>query len=444
MRRILITGIALISALGLWQSCKKDDQLPKGSPVLSVQTDVKTAQFGDSLLFKVNVSDPAVPLSTVKVQLYYTDDLVAETVIRTKENGAYMGKVYIPYFKDVPDGTATLKFVLQNISKTKVEQAYDLVLKRPDFPYLTLVTDNQSYRMEKIAANSYAVTQNFPYAVKGYISAQAVGEQGNPLTFGWENNSVTLGSVNQIPFSNSVSGTYTISFNTFNFGASPFIIAYAVNGSVMSRVNDDNFKAELQMTKGELVTVDGIEGIDEWWMDPDYFKKDDTGKWTFHAVTGKYRVTANFPNKYLIVEAMDGSNLASLKADGTGAIWIIGEGIGKPSVAANQVGWNTDKALCLAPIGNKKYQITVTGNKTIKTDNINFKFFHQKNWGGEFGGTAISTTSDIIFIGDGKNGRDSGNLGLVTGKTLADGKTYVLTVDLTAGIDKAVLTVTPQ
>ncbi|WP_270090718.1 DUF5125 domain-containing protein [Sphingobacterium sp. SYP-B4668] len=444
MRRILITGIALISALGLWQSCKKDDQLPQGSPVLSVQTDVKTAHFGDSLSFKVNVSDPAVPLSTVKVQLYYTDDLVAETVIRTKENGAYMGKVYIPYFKDVPDGTATLKFVLQNISKTKVEQAYDLVLKRPDFPYLTLVTDNQSYRMEKVAANSYAVTQNFPYAVKGYISAQAVGEQGNPLTFGWENNSVALGSVNQIPFSNSVSGTYTISFNTFSFDASPFIIAYAVNGSVMSRVNDDNFKAELQMTKGELVTVDGIEGIDEWWMDPDYFKKDDTGKWTFHAATGKYRVTANFPNKYLIVEAMDGNNLASLKADGTGAIWIIGEGIGKPSVAANQVGWNTDKALCLAPIGNKKYQITVTGNKTIKTDNINFKFFHQKNWGGEFGGTAISTTSDIIFIGDGKNGRDSGNLGLVTGKTIPDGKTYVLTVDLTAGNDKAVLTVTPQ
>ncbi|UZJ65761.1 DUF5121 domain-containing protein [Sphingobacterium sp. KU25419] len=80
---------------------------------------------------------------------------------------------------------------------------------------------------------------------------------------------------------------------------------------------------------------------------------------------------------------MDGANLATLKADGTGAIWIIGEGIGKPNIAANQVGWNTDKALCLVPIGNKKYQITVKAGESIHKDNINFKFFHQKNWGGE-------------------------------------------------------------
>lgn len=76
---------------------------------------------------------------------------------------------------------------------------------------------------------------------------------------------------------------------------------------------------------------------------------------------------------------MNGNNLASLNADSTGAIWIIGEGIGKPKVSSNQVGWNTDKALFMAPIGNKKYLVTITGDMTEYTDYINFKFSIKKD-----------------------------------------------------------------
>ena len=39
-------------------------------------------------------------------------------------------------------------------------------------------------------------------------------------------------------------------------------------------------------------------------------------------------------------------------------------------------------------------------------------------WGGEYKNDALSTTSDLVFIGDGTNGRDAGNLGLVEGKSL--------------------------
>ncbi|WP_286849543.1 DUF5121 domain-containing protein, partial [Sphingobacterium sp. UBA7253] len=161
----------------------------------------------------------------------------------------------------------------------------------------------------------------------------------------------------------------------------------------------------------------------------------------FKGSTGKYRVTADFNLKYFVVEAMTGNDLAKLQDDGSGAVWIIGEGIGKPKVSVNQVGWNTDKALCLVPLGNKKYQITVKAGESINSDNINFKFFHQKGWGGEFGGTDLTTTSDIVFVGDGKNGRDSGNLGIKTAKVLETGKTYVFTLDLAAGNKKAVLTI---
>lgn len=83
----------------------------------------------------------------------------------------------------------------------------------------------------------------------------------------------------------------------------------------------------------------------------------------------------------------------------------------------------------------------VVAGEQIKSDDINFKFFHQQGWGGEYKNDALSTTSDLVFIGDGTNGRDAGNLGLVEGKSLENGVAYRFTVDVTAGVSSAVLTV---
>ena len=441
MKRYLIHTLLGAVAIVMVSSCKEDEKYvyQVGDPKIELQSDLSSAHFGDSLAFQVSVSDKEVALSTLKAQLYFTDEQVTETIIRTKGNGEYKGKIYVPFLKNVPNGKATLKFILENISQKKSEQSLDIDLSRPDFPYLTLVTATKSYRMIKTAANQYAVKESFPFAVKGYIQAPKVGTDGNAMTFGWVDNKVDFGSTAEIPFSNSVSGVYSIAFNTLSYEASPFIIAYAMNGTVLSRIDDTHFKAELTISKGSAVTIDGIEDLQDWWIDPDFFITSADGSISFNGSTGKYRVTADFGLKYFAVEAMTGNDLATLQEDGTGAVWIIGEGIGKPKVSNNQVGWNTDKALCMVPLGNKKYQVTVKAGESINSDNINFKFFHQKGWGGEFGGTDISTSSDIVFIGDGDNGRDSGNLGIKTDKLLEAGKTYTFTLDLTAGNKKAVL-----
>lgn len=442
MKRYLINIVLGTFALVVVSSCKKDEKYTYqiGDPKIELKSDVSAAHFGDSLAFNLHVSDTEVALSTLKTQLYFTDDKVAETIIRTKDNGDYSGKIYVPFLKDIPDGKATIKFILQNISQKTTEQSFDIELSRPDFPYLTLVTESKSYRMEKTGRNQYAAKENFPFAVKGYIQAPKVGEQGNAMSFGWVNSAVDLGSTAEIPFSNSTSGVYPIQFNTLTFQASPFIVVL-LNGSLFSRLDDTHSKVELILNQGETATFEGIADLQDWWIDPDFFTRAADGVISFKGITGKYRVTADFALKYFVVEAMAGNDLAKLQEDGTGAVWIIGEGVGKPKVSSNQVGWNTDKALCLAPLGNKKYQITLKAGESINTDNINFKFFHQKGWGGEFGGTDVTTSSDIVFVGDGKNGRDSGNLGIKTGKMLEAGKTYIFTLDLTAGNKKAVLTV---
>ena len=104
-------------------------------------------------------------------------------------------------------------------------------LARPDFPYLDLITNSTTYKLLKVKENEYAVTQHLPYAVKGYIKAPKVGQNGNEMIFGWVNNEIQWGggSYAEIPFSYSSSTTYTIQFNTLTYEAAPFIIAYAIS-----------------------------------------------------------------------------------------------------------------------------------------------------------------------------------------------------------------------
>lgn len=445
-----IFSLLILSGLILFNACSDDDNNP-GNPELEVKTTYANAMFGDSLTFSVDVSDQSVPLSTVKAQLFFDEEMVSETVLRTKTEGNYTGKIYIPFLKNVPNGTATLKYVLQNINFTIKEEVFNLPLTRPDYPTLTLVTeDGTEYKMVRKALNQYTATEEFPKSsVKAYIKAPAMGEYGNEITFGWEGDAINHGSTSLIPFSNSASGKFDINFNTLTYEASPFIIGYYVNGIALSRLDDDQYFGNYDLKQGDKITVGGIDDFSEWWLDPTFVNKNEQGDIVFLPISGKYRITADFKHKFLRFEPLkaDGSSLATLQEDGTGAIWIIGEGVGKPSVKSNEVGWNTDKGISLAPIGNKKYQITFVAGETIKTDNINFKFFHQKDWGGELKNDAITTKSDLVFIGAGEDPgpgdakRDPGNLGLLKGKTFEVGATYIFTVDVSAGNTKAVLTV---
>lgn len=423
-------------------SCDKEEQRAPGNPEITVNTDFATAYFADSLSFSVDVSDAGVPLSTVKAQLYYGDAQVSETVIRTKEYGRYEGKIFVPYYGDIPNGGATLRFVLQNVSLMTTSQDIRLPLERPDYPYLTLVTeDGDRLRMDRTTLYQYEIEQQFLMKVRAYIEAPAYGANGNVVTFGAEGSHIREGINTPISFSYISDAVYPIVFNTLTYEAGPFM-SYSINGTDLLMVADDLYRGDFTLSKDQQIIVDGISDLDTWWIDVDYFREEN-GQLFFNAINGSYRITADFARKYFIIEALQGGDLAKLNPDGTGAIWIIGEGIGKPNLS-NQVGWDTGKALCMAPIGNKRYRVTVVAGETVNSTSINFKFFSEKGWGGEFGNERLTTDSDVIFVGNGSNGRDNGNLGLVTGQQLDVGATYVLTVDVSAGLGNAVLHVEKQ
>ena len=439
----LINYLAFSLLLSLMFSCKEDELIVPyggGEPAIEIVKSPTASLFADSLQFSVNVSDKSVALSTLKVQLLFNDEVVSEKTIRTKDAGAYSGKLFVPFLKNIPNGTGLLRFTLQNVQMVSTTQEKVISLSRPDFPYLNLVAEGKTYRMAKVGPNQYEVSDDFKMKAPAYIQAPKVGEFGNPVQFGWENKAILQGIITPIPFSNGFDGVYKISFNTLTYAAAPFL-RYALNDTDMQMIDDNNFSVDLTVNKDEELIFEGLPA--GWWVDKDYIRQDGN-KYYFNAMSGKYRFIADLKNKYVKVEAMNGNDLARLNADGTGAIWIIGQGIGKPTVAGNQVDWNPGNAICMTPIGGKKYQVTVVGGQSINTNDINFKFFHEKGWNGEFKNTDLTTESDVILIGDGKNGRDPGNLGLQKDKTLEAGATYVFVVDLSAGNNKAKLTVTKQ
>lgn len=443
MKNFSIYGMLALGALTLATTACNDEEWAEGAPAIDVHTSLGTAHFGDSLAFSVRAADPEVPLSTLKATLFYGEEQVSETVIRTKQNGAdYEGKVYIPYMANIPDGRAILRMRLQNINFTTTEQTFEVAVSHADYPSLTFVaTDGTTYTMERDERYCYSFTDRLPQELKGHIVAPKLDDNGNEIRFGWGNNAITVGADDPIPFSSSSAGKYTVSFNTYTFEASPFVVL-TFNGRTFTAASETVNTLDLTLAKGDVITPAGFPDFDSWWIDPDWLTRNDDGTLTFQAMAGTYRFEADMARKYFRVYTLNGSDPATLdEATGTGAVWVIGDHVGKPSLSSNTVGWTTEKAICMAPVADKVYRLTLIAGKTVGSDAINFKFFGQMGWGFEFGGDKLTSTSSIVKVGTGEGGHDNGNLYLEEGKTLETGHIYTFTVDLTAGTSAAVLSV---
>ena len=442
MKTLKYIALSLLAA-ACTTACKDDPELlttDVGPEMTAVSSDA-SGVFGGKVGFEATMTD-RYALSTLKAQIFFDDEMVAEEVIRTKENGTYSGIVTLPFYKNVPDGEATLRLVGQNVrfGQTFVERP--LAASRPKPDHLVFVLGEQEYRMEPTGVDyEYAVTADFPQKPQGYITTPDLDGQGSVVTFGYssEQGGIVSDSTEPIPFANSNAGEFTVTFNLKSFEGSPFI-KLLFNDAEMTMVDNDNYSIVTTLTQNQTYTLTGVSDFADWDIDRDFFERADASNpeaLTFLPMSGMYKVTANFKHSYLRIEAMkSATELATLNEDGSGAIWAIGGmSVGKPTLK-NAASWSPEQGgMCLARVADKKYQLTFVAGVSIDASSFDFKFFHQKTWGGEFGGDDISTASDLVKI------RDSGNLGLAEGKTLDLGGIYRFTVDISGGNTAAVLTV---
>lgn len=424
--------------IGTFSSCADDIAELKttdAGPVMNVVSADSNGYFGGVVDYSVSLDDP-ISLSTLTAQILFDDEVVAEEVTRTSENGTYEGSLSIPYTANTPNGDAVLRFVGQNtqFGTTTIDQT--LSVSRATPATITFNLDGAEYTMNQVEGYNYAVTDTFDQKAEGYITIDDVDGKGSTVNLGYSSTegSIVAGSTEGIPFSNAVAGEYEISINILTFAASPFL-SLSFAGIDMTMVDSNNYTVITTFTQGSEYEMSGISDFADWDVDCDFFERADANFVTFLPVTGLYKVTANFEHSYLRIEPMASTADYASYSDG-GAVWLIGDlTVGKPTLS-NGYSWNTDMALALAQMSSNTYQITFTAGVSMSATSINFKFFHQKGWGYEFGGGTITSNSAIITASE-----SDGNINLSEGYTFDIGGIYTFTLDVSSGTSAAIITV---
>lgn len=444
MKQKIINIFCVLCVVCGLAACVDDDYkniVLAGDPTIDVNA-IGTVEMGQKMQFKVSCSDKkGEALSTLKAELCFSNEVVDDTVIRTKTAGDYDVSLNVPYLQYIPNGDVTVRLTLQNVTTSKTVMEVTAQVERPHFSDLQFVAaDGTKYPMTEGDDYSYSVKVNTAQtAFKGRF------ETGDgKWLFGSDGSEITLGGTGNIDFQTESSGEVEVTFNTRDYTFGPY---EEITIAPLMFSETDNIITR-EMVQGRQYAIGGTV-TDEWFVDNDFFEKNDDDTYTFLAVDGTYTLTAYSNYKFLQVFAGTKDAPASLQADGTGALWIIGgNGINKPFLStSNNNGWwtGTEWDQAMAQVRAKVYQITLTVGEQLSATDVNFKFFGQPNWGTEFKGNGgeycMTSDSEIFGVGDGNGGHDNGNIYLKDGAVLNDGETYIFTVDLTAGCANGKLTV---
>ena len=176
MKTLKYIALSLLVAAST-TACKDDPELltTDVGPEMTIVSADASGVYGGKVDFEVTMTD-RYALSTLKAQVFFDDEMVAEEVIRTKSDGTYTGAVTLPFYKNIPDGEATLRFVGQNVRFGTTTVDRPLAVSRPKPAYLTFFLDDAEYRMEPTGNDyEYAVTDEFPQKPQGYIATPELG-----------------------------------------------------------------------------------------------------------------------------------------------------------------------------------------------------------------------------------------------------------------------------
>ena len=430
MKKILQNLVHACLGVLTMAACQQEFEyeFAENGPEMSVISCDENALMGGKIHISVELSDPDFALSTLKATLYFDLDPVSEANVRTKEEGVYNLEVEVPYYSEIPEGIAELVIVSQNVGQGETSETVPVTVSRPHFSDIALVSGNDRYEMESPeSGNSHIYSTSGPFRAndfEGFIEALIPGTE-DVLRFGMDDGQILAGGQKAINF-HIPGGAPAIVFDAYSL-TTAYSVNVQLNGTNVTVNSAGNYEAVLNLKQNSDFIVSGYDELGGWTIDSDYIDGEN-GRYTFLPVDGLYKVTMEPENKFFRFERMQNETaLATLNDDKTGAVWLIGaETVGKPTTAQG-ASWNPEAGgLCMAQIEPGKFQITLEAGKQLSVDNVDFKFFYQKTWGGEFKSANITTGSSLFTIG----AAGDGNIGLAAFKTLETGRKYTFIVDL--------------
>lgn len=395
-------------------SCQNQDEMffnPSAeAPVIGkLSLNQEQMQYGESVRLNVEVTD-ADALSHVEIRLIANQAILYSKTLpgNNQKTLRVEEEIEVPFGRLCGEQLASLEVVAINKNVKTAEQSYEISLNRPDFPQLYLVVSETGDEIvlrrdesDPLTPYLYKATVDLPNNTNVFIYSQP-GKKGIVWGFDASTNTCELASLRPVSLCDSQSmeeKVKEVAFDAFSFEISPLkkemtindvvFMLYKKNASDNDFVNNTLRAQNVILTNGEEVRTELID-LAALKFDPDFFKLEGD-KLIYTGATGNVTLYMNTMYNFVFVESTD--NPLTTSVSYPEVLFVNGWGIGRPELWNYNPDWDFNNVVILRKVSEDASQTTYS-QTVIVSKWVQFKFYNQKDWGGEF------SCPNIIFEDD--------------------------------------------
>ena len=453
MKRIFQVLFLALIAIG-YTACQPDsfrEVYPKGNPTVEAHMLTNEVLFGsDSISFEVKITEKTTPLSTLSIKVIVGLNVIVNEEVRTPNLNFEQKFTYaVPFGPNMPEGEPVKVY----LTATNVEgTATDFILSdcvghRPVLETMYLMPPTIDYKPLGKGKQMTWDEEKFVVYDLGYPKSiecllAVVGTKfgridWNYPVFGMKGDKLSL--ITQEEFESGVATSIQLSndniesIDTIQFDPMTFDLYFG--GKVAQPVSALDVNADLAEVAGKTyryskiffdpaieVTISGVTNMATAY-NLDYMELKDGNVVKFLGEKGMYEVYYLPEEDYIVVEPLRDAVYPNV-------MWMTGVGFGLPVAAPKvQGGWGFDNLgqyIACRTVAPKVYQFTAYLKNGANADfetygSLNFKFFHQKGWGGEeVGGNYEQIGLDIKGVGSEGLTKVNGDTGAEAGNWIAN------------------------
>lgn len=395
-------------------SCQKQDEMffdpSVEAPVIGkLSLSHEQLKYGRSVKLNMEVTD-ADALSHVEIRLIANQAvLYSKTLAGNNQKTLKVEEeIEVPFGRLCGGQLASLEVVATNKNVKTAQQSYGILLERPEFSQLYLVVEEtgeeivlQRDESSPLTSYLYKATVDLPNHTNVFIYSQPE-KKGLVWGFDAATNTCELASLRPVSLCDSQSTEEKVKeviFDAFSFEIAPLKKEMTVNDVVFmlykKNASDKDFVSNtlraqnVSLTNGEEVRTELID-LDALKFDPDFFKLEGD-KLMYIGQTGNVTLYMNTLYNFVFVESTE--NPLVTEVSYPEMLFVNGWGIGRPELWNYNPDWDFNKAVIFRKVSEDAVQ-TVYSQTVIVSKWVQFKFYNQKDWGGEF------SCPDITFEDD--------------------------------------------
>ena len=415
MKRIFQVLFLALIAIG-YTACQPDsfrEVYPKGNPTVEAHMLTNEVLFGsDSISFEVKITEKATPLSTLSIKVIVGLNVIVNEEVRTPNLNFEQKFTYaVPFGPNMPEGEPVKVY----LTATNVEgTATDFILNdcvghRPALETMYVMPPTIDYKplgkgkqMTWDGEKFVAYDLGYPKSIECLLAV--VGTKFGRVDWkqpvlGILNGKLSLiteeqfkaGEATSIQLANdNLESIDTITFDPLTFElyfsgkvAQP-VSALDVNADLAEVAGKNYRHAKIFFDPAIEVTLNGVSNMATAY-NLDYMEVVNGNVVKFLGEKGMYEVYYLPEEDYIVVEPLSDAVYPNV-------MWMTGVGFGLPTVAPKiNTSWGFDNLgqyIACRTVAPKVYQFTAYLKNGVNPEfetygSLNFKFFHQKGWGGE-------------------------------------------------------------